>query len=457
MRPAGASLLAGMAALCVSFPVQAQSYRFDAGPNVGGSIWTSMLSSDETGAGSVKFTPGWLVGGQATLWAWPRVGLRANAAYSKRDLDVSEGSLVGPANNADALTGINLLSVTGDVLLRLRQPEEYYRRGEWLPYVALGAGLRWVRPEYSNSYLAVDQTNLKYWTGVPYSVSGGNNRQFFQSRLSHIMFLAGIGSDVRVGRNVALRLEVGDRFSTPEIYEVQPTGVVSRLNAIRGDENQGSLAHELYGQLGLHLTLGGAGAAPVVVVTPPPPPPPPPQPPPPPPPAPREESVTVCVIDPAAVGGIRTVNAVRIVESGDTLVVRGADRVSLRSTLPTVTLVGNADWYVAGRPLGVTLPRREAAFLATGRGMAMSAGQLILLGQVQGIPVYAERSAVASVATRLEQLNQGGPTNLVNALRDDAALRTAFEGVRTLYVPAQVSGCVFQPLQLQEEVRKSGD
>lgn len=459
MRALGTFLLGGIALFCMTDPVRAQSYRFDAGPNVGGSIWTAMLGSEETGAGSVKFTPGWLVGGQATYWFRPRVGLRANLAYGIRDLDASDGTLTNPSGDPGSLDGHSVRSVTGDVLLRLRQPEESFRRGEWLPYIALGAGARWIRPGDSHRYLAVDNVNDEYWTGVPFTVAGGNNRQFFLSRLSHLMFLAAIGSDVRMGRNFALRLEVGDRFSSPEIYEIQPGGVPTRYDAVQGNTNQGSLAHELYGQLGLHFTVGGAGAAPVVVVTPPPPPPqePPPPPPPPPPAAPREEQLTLCMIQPGAPGGMQMVNAVRVIESGDTLVVRGADRVSLRGTLPSVTLVGNTDWYVAGRPLGVALPRREAQYLATGRGSPMGANQLVLLGQVSGMPVYAERAAVTSVAGRVDELNRNGPADLTAALAADPTLRAAFENVRTLYVPAQVVGCVFQPLQLQEEVRKSGD
>jgi hypothetical protein len=73
------------------------------------------------------------------------------------------------------------------------------------------------------------------------------------------------------------------------------------------------------------------------------------------------------------------------------------------------------------------------------------------------MPVYAERTALGAAADRFGQLNAAAPLDLATAVQQHADVRTALLTVRTLYAPAQVAGCVFQPLQLQEEVRKSGD
>jgi hypothetical protein len=458
MRSIGRLLVAGFALTGTATVAEAQSYRFDIGVNGGGSIYTSMLTSDETGGSAVKFSPGWLAGAQATFWATPRIGIRANFSYSDRGFEAGD-ALVADGGDPGDLDHVNIWNGSGDLLFRLRSPATEFRGGEWLPYVAVGAGARWVNPA-GDRYQAFDIPNAKTWSGVPFRVSDGDGATYFLSELSRAMFLVGFGSDVRMARNVALRLEVGDRFSLPFIYEVTRVSTSNAYNAIDGEDNRAVWMHEIYGQAGLHLTLGGAGRAAPVVVAPPPPPPPAPAPPPPapaPPPAPTEEQITVCVIDPAAAGGIRSVSAIRMVQSGDTMVMRGADRVALRTTVPTMPLVGTADWYVAGRPLVLPMQRTEARYLATGRAVPMSANQLTLVGSLQGMPVYAEQGAVSGIATRLGTINANGPADLAATLRANADIRTAFADIRTLYVPAQVVGCQFQPLQLQEEVRKGGD
>lgn len=454
-------VLAGVAMLCTAVATaEAQSYRFDVGVNGGFSIWTKALSADETGGAAAKFSSGWLTGAQLTLWPASRIGIRANGAYEDRSLEGSDGDLVAVAGGPESLEHVNIWSGTLDLLFRLRQPAMDFQSGEWLPYIAVGGGVRWVNPA-GDPHTTIDPPNEKFWTSVPFRGSSTASRAFSLGELYQPMFLAGLGSDVRVAPSVAVRLEIGDRMSKPKIYEIQTNASPTTSVAINGEDNQASLAHELYGQLGLHLTFGGARAMAVVAApppeTPPPPPPPPPAAPPPaPPPAPREEQITVCVIDPATSGGMRSVSAVRVLSTGDTMVVRGADRVPFNTTVPTVTVVGTTDWYIAGRPLAVPIAQRQAQYLATGRASPMGTGQLVLVGSVQGVPLYAERSTLGASADRLQQMNANGPIDLAATLRTDAELRTTFASVQTLYVPSQTVGCVFQPLQLQEDVRKGG-
>jgi hypothetical protein len=236
---------------------------------------------------------------------------------------------------------------------------------------------------------------------------------------------------------------------------VYPVGTGGRVfYAVDGRENDADFAHDIYGTVGLHLTFGGAGAAAVVAAAPPPPPPPPPtqpaQPtqPPPPPAAPREESVSVCVIDPAAPGGMRMVSAMYLPTTRDTMVVVNGQRTAFRTTLPTVTTAANADWLIAGRPLEVTVGPATARFLPVGQTQTMGEGSLVLLGTANGMPVYANRNDVSAVATRF------GTTGELTTVLANAELRRAFDAVQTIYVPYHVAGCAFQPLQRQEEVRK---
>jgi len=150
------------------------------------------------------------------------------------------------------------------------------------------------------------------------------------------------------------------------------------------------------------------------------------------------------------------VQAIRVEGQADTLVVQAGQRVALRTTVPTVPMVAAADWYIAGRPLQVTVERQEMRFLATGMAAPRQSNQLQLVGTLQGMPVYADRAALGAAADRFAQLNATAPVSLTTAVQQHADVRTALLNVRTLYAPAQVVGCVFQPLQLQEEVRKSG-
>jgi hypothetical protein len=150
------------------------------------------------------------------------------------------------------------------------------------------------------------------------------------------------------------------------------------------------------------------------------------------------------------------VSAVRVEGSPDTLVVQGTQRVAFRTTVPAVPVVSTAAWYTAGRPLEFTADRQVLRFLGTGMAAPRQPAQLQLVGTLEGMPVYAERTALGTAVDRFAQLNAAAPVNLATAVTEHADIRAAMLNVRTLYAPAQPVGCVFQPLQLQEEVRKIG-
>jgi len=434
-------LLSGVA------PAAAQT-RFDLGVNGGFSWWSPFVGDTQTGNGSVAFKTGWLVGAQATAWITERIGLRPNFAYENRGLKASDGTLFTGANGEGTLDHVKLFAPSVDLLFRLKNPSDEFVRGEWVPYVALGGGARWLRPDASDQYTAFDFVNGEVWPGVPFGIQGTSVDTLFLSKLSEVMGLVALGSDVRLAPHFAVRLEVGDRIQKPYAYAVTPLPGGKAFEAVSGHDNDASLSHDVYGIVGLHLTFGGTGAAAPVVVAPPPPPPPAQQPPPPPPPAPREEMVSVCVIDPAAAGGMRTASTIYLPDTRDTMVVVNGQRVAFRTTVPTVTTAEGADWLIAGRPLEIAVRPGPARFLPVGQAQTMGEGSLVLLGTLNGMPVYANRTDVAAVAAQL------GTTGELTTVLGNADVRKAFDAVQTLYVPYRTVGCSFQPLQRQEEVRK---
>jgi hypothetical protein len=85
----------------------------------------------------VKFGSGWLVGTQLGYWFSDNIGIRANGRYADRDVQGND------LDDVSFINSVNLWSATGDLLLRFVKPAEEYSSMEFLPYLALGAGLRW--------------------------------------------------------------------------------------------------------------------------------------------------------------------------------------------------------------------------------------------------------------------------------------------------------------------------
>ena len=157
-----------------------------------------------------------------------------------------------------------------------------------------------------------------------------------------------------------------------------------------------------------------------------------------------------------APGGIRMQTAT-LVESRDTFVVVGGTRTPFRQTVGNVMVASTADWYTRGQPYVMTVGNQRVEFTTYGTTRTIAAADLAYLGTVNGIPVYADADDVADVISELNELNRSRPgTDLGTLLNEQRTLRENLEDVTMLYVPVHATGCVFQGVQRQEEVRKGG-
>jgi hypothetical protein len=434
-----------------SAPALAQSWKWDWGINAGYAWYSSALDEDDTGlpdeagGAEVHWKKGFIYGTQLTFNIKPKLGLRLNGRYADRPLvgaDIENGSTFA--------TSTNLWTATADLLFRFKEPAPEFTKMEMLPYLALGLGAKWHNGS-EDVFTCTDATNSyncnPFVTGLPSMPRG-----FAFGEENAIAGLIGLGADWRLGRRIALRTEINDVIYKPQFHTATrpATGTVWAVS----EENVASMVHELGIQVGLHF-LFGLAAPPVVAVAPPPPPPPPAAPPAAPP-APRRESISVCVIDPAAPGGVRMQTAT-LIESRDTVVVvSGTDR-PFRETVGTVTVAAGSDWYVQGRPLTLTVGTAKTEFATYGTPRMIEATDLAYVGTVNGFPVYADKDDVNDVIGELNDLNRAkAGTDLGVILGEQKDLRTAFSNVKVLYVPMSATGCVFQAVQRQEEVRKGG-
>jgi hypothetical protein len=413
-------------------------------------MFTSSLDEDDTGlpdeAGSaeVSWDDGLIYGAQLTYWLRPKLGLRLNGRYADRPLVGSE------IENSEFVTSTNLWGATADLLFRFREPAAEFTGAEFLPYLALGIGAKWHNPSYDN-FTCTDAGNS--YNCVPFVTGGGstNRRGWAVGEENAIAGLIGLGADWRLARRLALRLEVNDQLFVPQMHSATiPTPPTSTTWAV-SEDNDAGLTHELGFQVGLHF-LAGLAPVPVVAVAPPP------APPAAPPPAPevRRESLTVCVIDPTAPGGIRMQTAT-LIEGRDTVIsVGGTDR-PFRESVGNVMVAQNANWYVQGQPLTMTVGTNRVEFTTYGSARVVEASDLAFLGTVNGYPVYGDKDDVTDVIDELNELNRArAGTDLGQILEENRELRDELDDLKVLYVPMAATGCVFQAVQRQEEVRKGG-
>jgi hypothetical protein len=440
-------------AVLVTAPASAQRWKWDLGVYGGFAWYTPLLGADETGlpddapGQELKFEKGFHGGLQIGYNFRPSMALRLNTRYTDRPV-VGSDQEDGP----EWVTATNLWAASLDLLFRFKQPSEEFLGREILPFAAIGLGMKWINPAEDNWDCAADESScVPLFTGGP---PGAPNRRIHAFEESgSLMGLLGLGIDWRLGRSFILRTEVNDQIYKPEIF--QASSVSGSTVTVANDENQSKLVNEIGLNVGLHF-LFGLAAPPVVAVAPPPPPPPPPVQAPPPPPPPREESVTVCVIDPTAPGGIRMQTAT-LVESRDTFIVSGTTRTPIgQANLGgNVMVATGADWYVRGQPLVMTVGRQRVEFATYGGSQRIAGEDLAFLGTVNGFPVYADRDDVADVISELNELNRTRPgTDLGVLLNEQRTLRTNLEDVRLWYVPVFPYGCVFQGVQRAEPVTK---
>ena len=155
--------------------------------------------------------------------------------------------------------------------------------------------------------------------------------------------------------------------------------------------------------------------------------------------------------------GFRMVSATYMPDTRDTLVTVNGNRVELSTTTGNVVVASNADWFVRGEPLAIGTGNTRMEFVTFGTSRLIEGEDLAYLGTVRGVPVYADRDEVAEVMEDLAELRQAEHgTDLEQILEEQREVRDELDDLGMLYVPLQPTGCVFQPLQRSQEVRKGG-
>jgi hypothetical protein len=447
------SRLAILAAVLVGLSpatASAQRWAVDWGINGGASWYSNAL--DDVGAANdgARFRAGALLGTQLTIWPAANIGLRANMTYTDRPFILNDAVTGRPFD--DVLHGnVNLWSGSGDLLFRLRGINETWQGAETLPYVAVGLGRKWINP--AGRWGQCNITGEGAIQCMPLYVAP-NSTLAMRDPQNVWMGLVGIGADFRMSPRTSLRLEVNDRIYRPEIYRA--TAMTPGTGTLAA-ENIGRTVHEIGAQLGLHFLLG-LRVPPPLAVAPLPPPPPPAAPPPPPAPAPpREDAITVCVIDPTATGGIRMQTATFRHAQGDTIVMVDGQARPISQVVGTgVRTARGADWYVRGQPIELTVGRETIRFLPYQTATRIEPARIVYVGNVGGFPVYADRDEIADVLPAL-QTARGTRTDMelgTLLTQVDARTRDVVQRATFMYVPMDPYNCVFQPLQRVEDVRK---
>jgi hypothetical protein len=474
-------ITAVLSGLLIAAPTTAQRYRWDFNLNGGWGMTSAAIDDDEPAfsQGSLGFDNNWQMGGQLGFWFSRQVGMRANFSY-----------MASPFMQGDGVTlfdDVNLWSGTGDVLIRFTEPRSRWSGAEWLPYFAIGLGAHWVNPP-GDAYIAADEIDddlpdqgleIEGTSGVPivcrlgactgpaslgFPGIGGvpvpDTRTLFLKEGTSLAVLIGLGVDIRLAPSFALRVEAGDLVWDAPLDEVQQRENVT--NMVRPTSDAGRPIHQFYATLGLNVLFGlDSPPRPVAVVRlapPPPPPPPAPRPEPrreppppvrrapprrpapaPPPPRPTTEDITVCVIDPSVRSGVRMITAQRSLATGDTSMIRRGN----------VRTANDAEWYVRGAPFEIGSGPNRMVYQISGAARTLSAGNLTLLGTVDGLGVYTDRG---SLRPPLGNLAPG--TDLERLVAESQSVYNAVDAIERLYVPVRATGCVFHALVKQTQIRK---
>ena len=146
-----------------------------------------------------------------------------------------------------------------------------------------------------------------------------------------------------------------------------------------------------------------------------------------------------------------------VIEGRDTVITVGGTDRPFRESVGNVMVATNADWYVQGQPLTMKVGTNNVEFTTYGSPRMVEATDLAYMGTINGYPVYADRDDVADVIDELNELNRArAGTDLGQILEEQRELNDELDDVKVLYVPMTATGCVFQAVQRQEEVRKGG-
>lgn len=412
--------------------------------------------------GDLTLEPGWVAGTQGEYWFGNgRFGLRANGGYTERSLSLEFGNdfvviddldalffdgadfLIGGLSDLNFFDGdivfgdVNTWLLDGDVMVRILTPR---RERTWAPFVSLGAGVVIYNPA-GDGAVVVPPANAVIGdvtvTGIDldgdgdvddlvFLGGGDNNKTQFATPI-------GLGTDVLPGWNLG-NIGIGLRFEL-----VDHIAWDSPADPILGTDDFDPV-HNVRLTAGVMGLFGRLFPEERVAVVPPPAPPPPP----------AEEALSICVVDPASYD-VEYVPAVFVPSTRDTLVVENGQRVDFERVYPerAPLYVAGADWYMAGRPLEVTVAGTTSEWVSYGGPRVIEPDELVFLGTVQGTPVYADRSAAA-----LQAMLSASPTPDLSArLEGMPTAREPFDALDIVYVPLEI-GCVFQPLRRVEEVRK---
>ncbi|MFW6330213.1 MAG: hypothetical protein ACOC3J_00675 [Gemmatimonadota bacterium] len=446
-RTLWAALAVAVGGLIGAAPADAQEfqpYKFDIGVNGGFAWYSDMLDDTHLGedAEDVKFESGWLTGAQLTFWATPNFGIRANGTYTERPLVEGSFDELSGDESTNIREDINLWTVSGDLMIR-PWGEGYMMGGvQSLPFLALGAG-----GFYADVSDEQDLGNNYRGFSFTAGVDPAAQEEFLFVEEWKLMGLVALGTDLRFANNFALRLELGDRiFDAPlrdaEEFETNP------------DEDRGKVTHMVYAQIGAHLLLGVEDREVVAVA--PAPPPPAPEPEPEPEPEPVEESIMVCVIDPDTEYGLVEMEAIYLPETRDTMVMRDGMRRDFGTVVPDVMLANEADWFVRGEPLTINIgPGATIEYTTWQSARMIDADQVMMIGTSRGLPVYASRDDIAGFSADWEAARDAAMSDeLDDILEENAELAAELEEIQYLYVPLRATGCVFQTVEMVEQVRK---
>lgn len=462
MRQLRVAVLAALLTPLATASLTAQSWKWDLGGNVGYSYFSKLLTEDATrlpdaaSASEIKFAKGFMYGGQLTLWPSAKLGVRLNGRFGGHDI---KGNDLG---SFDFVEDVGLHSATADLMFRFKAPAEEFTKMEMLPYLALGAGAKWIVAGHPDINCVDPTDGDSFSCGIFITGLGPGGARTPATRTwgirenTRVVGHVGLGADWRLSRNFALRTEISDQIFRPSVSEVRNTSGNNYTQV--DDENLAKVIHNLAGQVGLHFLFGVPRPAAVAVaapVAPPAEPAPVPTQPAAPPPE-RTEAITVCVIDPTATGGIRMQTATFYPTRGDTMISVNGQNVLLRNAVGNVMVASNADWYVRAQPLTMTVGTEKVEFVTTGSARTVEASELAFLGTINGMAVYADADDVKDVIGELNDIRKAQNNNdLAKILGEQKDLRDELEDVKVLYVPLQPTGCVFQAVQRQEAVRKN--
>ncbi len=362
--------------------------RFDAAVYGGISYTTDWLEVDGVGFG-FGFQP--IIGGAATFWAAPRIGLRAHGAYIPAELPANEDFADFPIPDG------RILNVwLADLDLMYRPWAIAPDASDWLSsaYLWLGGGVLISNPAGDGGGQECVQVYLSADACLPYDA-----KTVAQGTI-------GLGLDlIPLTRNLSIYTELGLHvYDSPFEVGDSPGFVDLSCPGECEGSDQLVLTPRLVGGLKLKL---GQRRPPVAVFIPPPPPPPPV--------APLEEQVQLCVV----VDGLpRYVRASYRPDSGDTVVVteQGISRPFAAVYPGTPTVASDRTWYINNEPVFMNGRKYQKVSLPR----TLAAEQLSRSGSYEGVPVFTLRGEAAS---------------------DD------------FYLPV-VDGCQFQRYQREEEIRR---